>query len=388
MLSRLAQNIAGSSTLEIAAKAKQLKAEGKDVISLSAGEPDFDTPQFIKDACIQALLDGKTKYTPTSGEIELKKAIIQKFEKDNNLSYEANEIIVSCGAKHSIFNIILCAVEEGDEVIIPAPYWVSYPEMVKAAGAKPVIADTFSTNMKLTPEILLPLINKSTKILILNSPSNPTGGVYSLEELKALAKIILKHNITVISDEIYEHLTYDSDFVSIASISDELKKKTVVVNGVSKAYSMTGWRIGYAAGNSDLISAASRLQSHSTSNPTSFAQYGAIAALSSPLGKNAIKEMAEKFKTRRDYIYKRICSIPGVQCRKPSGAFYIFPDIREVLRGKTSMEFAKDILEKEYLAIVPGEGFGAPGYIRFSYAASLSDIETGMDRLERYIRSS
>ena len=387
MLSRLARNIAGSSTLEIAAKAKQLKAEGKDVISLSAGEPDFDTPDFIKEAAVKALREGKTKYTPASGALELKNAIKNKFMRENSLSYENEEIMVNCGAKHSLFNIILCAADDGDEVIVPAPYWVSYPEMIKAAGAKPIIADTFSTGMKLTPETLISLINQKTKLLILNSPSNPTGEVYSAKELSALADIILNYDIRVISDEIYEHFTYDSDFVSIASTSKEIKNKTIVINGVSKAYSMTGWRIGYAAGDSQLIAAAGRLQSHSTSNPTSFAQYGAIAALNSQEGKKAVINMAEEFKRRRDYIYKRLNSISGIRCRRPSGAFYIFPDIREVIKSSTSMAFAKDILEKEYLAVVPGEGFGAPGYIRLSYAASLPDIEKGMDRLERYIRS-
>lgn len=389
MLSELSKKIQASSTLAITAKAKQLKAEGKDVIGFGAGEPDFDTPDFIKQAAIDALKAGETKYTPASGTMELKKAIVQKFEKDNSLSYSPNQIMVNCGAKHSLFNLIMCLTESGDEVIIPSPYWVSYPEMVKASGATPVTADCLnSASFKLTPEILQNYLTENTKLLILNSPSNPTGTVYTLEELESLGNMIIENNLLVISDEIYEHLVYDGEFHSIAQISDELKERTIIVNGVSKAYSMTGWRIGYAAGNPEIISACGRLQSHSTSNPTTFAQAGAVTALTSSEGPQAIKNMFLEFRKRREYIYGELNSIPKVTVTKPEGAFYIFPCIQEYLTDeiKSSHEFALKILDEKLVALVPGEGFGAPGYIRISYALSMEEISTGLGRLKEFFK--
>ncbi|MFC2091751.1 pyridoxal phosphate-dependent aminotransferase [Elusimicrobiota bacterium] len=388
MLSQLSKNIQPSSTLAITAKAKQMKKEGLNVVNFGAGEPDFDTPDFIKQAAIIALESGQTKYTPASGTLDLKNAIIHKLEKENGLSYSQNQIIVNCGAKHSLFNLIMCMVESGDEVIVPSPYWVSYPEMIKASGATPVIANCIdSGTFKLTPRTLKEHITENTKILILNSPSNPTGILYTKEELKALSEVVLSEDILVISDEIYEHLVYDGDFTSIAQISPQIKEKTIIVNGVSKAYSMTGWRIGYAAGNSDIIAACSRLQSHSTSNPTSFAQAGAVAALTSSNGPVAISNMHTEFIKRRDLIYNELRTIPGIDVIKPEGAFYIFPDIRKILNDElaSSYDFSMKILQEKMVAIVPGEGFGAPGFIRLSYATSIQEITEGLKRIKEFI---
>ncbi|MFH1415213.1 MAG: pyridoxal phosphate-dependent aminotransferase [Elusimicrobiota bacterium] len=388
MLSELSKKLQPSPTLAITAKAKQMKKEGMDIIGFGAGEPDFDTPDFIKKAAIEALNSGDTKYTPVTGTMELKKAIIDKFRTENRLSYSADQIMVNCGAKHTLFNIIMCTVQAGDEVIIPSPYWVSYTEMVHAAGAKPVIADCMSTGaLKLTPEILENCITPDTKLLILNSPSNPAGALYSKEELENIAGIISGTEINIISDEIYEHLIYDTEFNSIAQVSAETKEKTIIVNGVSKAYSMTGWRIGYAAGNSEIISACAKLQSHSTSNPTSFAQAGAIAALSSPASPAERGKMVEEFRKRRDFIYKELSSIPRITVNKPEGAFYIFPYIGEYFSNDidSSFSFAEKILEKKLVALVPGEGFGAPGYIRLSYASSIEELSKGLARIKEYL---
>ena len=391
ILSKLANNIQPSATLAITAKANQLKNEGKDVIGFGAGEPDFDTPDFIKEAAIDALREGKTKYTPAAGSQELKEAIIYKFKNENNLTYTPDEIIVNCGAKHSLFNLIMCLAEEGDEVIIPSPFWVSYPQMVQAAGATPVIADCLKQeSLKLTPEILEEHITDKTKILILNSPSNPTGILYSRKELESLGEVILKHNIIVISDEIYEHLVYDTPFHSIVQISKKLKEKTIVVNGVSKTYSMTGWRIGYAAGNSEIISACSRLQSHSTSNPTTFSQSGAVAALTSAQSAGVIKQMVEEFRKRRDTAYKELSGIDGIKVLKPAGAFYIFPSVENHFSSNisSSMEFSQKLLEEKLVAVVPGEEFGAPGYIRISYATKMESIKEGILRIKAFLLSS
>ncbi|MGM0442267.1 MAG: pyridoxal phosphate-dependent aminotransferase [Elusimicrobiota bacterium] len=384
-LSKLANDVNLSPTLAISAKAKQLKKDGKDVISLSAGEPDLGTPSHIKNAGVGAITSGKTTYTPATGTPELKEAIINKFKNDNGLEYNQDEIMVNCGAKHSLFNLIMCLCDQGDEVIVPAPYWVSYPEMVKAAGADAVAADCRS-DFKLTPEILKDYLTKKTKLIILNSPSNPTGYVYTKEELEKLGDILLEHDVLIISDEIYEHLVYEGTFTSIASISEELKEQTVVVNGVSKAYAMTGWRIGYAAGNSEIIGACAKLQSHSTSNPATFSQYGAQEALTSPKSKKSVSEMRDIFKQRRDYVYETLSNIEGIEVEKPSGAFYIFPSILNLLNEKitTSMDFAEKLLEEELVACVPGEGFGAPGYIRLSYAASMEDLKKAMNRIQNF----
>jgi aspartate aminotransferase len=387
MLSELAKKIELSSTLAISAKAKQLKKEGKDVIGFGAGEPDFDTPGFIKLAAVKAINEGKTKYTPSGGLPELKQVICEKFKKENGLSYTPDQIMVNCGAKHSLFNIIMCVTEKTDEVIIPSPYWVSYPEMVKASGASPVFIECSDNSFKLTPEILEKHITPKTKLLILNSPSNPTGILYSKQELEAIGEIVLKHNIIVISDEIYEHLVYDDEFNSIAGLSEKLKEKTIVVNGVSKAYSMTGWRIGYAAGNKEIISACVRLQSHSTSNPTTFSQHGAIEALASGQGPQAISGMLAEFRKRRDFIYKELSGIAEVEVIKPQGAFYIFPKIEKYFSEKisSSHEFAQKLLEEKLVAVVPGEGFGAPGYIRMSYAASMKELSEGISRIKKFL---
>ncbi|MDA3792416.1 MAG: pyridoxal phosphate-dependent aminotransferase [Elusimicrobia bacterium] len=388
MLSQLAQKISLSPTLSISAKAKELKAAGKDVISFGAGEPDFDTPDFIKEAAIKAINDGLTKYTPATGTKKLKNAIIKKFKRENVLVYSLNQIMVNCGAKHTLFNLLMCSAGPGDEVIIPSPYWVSYPEMVKASGAKVVIAKTSrDTSFKLTPEILENAVTDKSKILILNSPSNPTGTLYTKNELQDLGETILKNNLTVISDEIYEHLIYEENFYSIAGISPELKEKTIVVNGVSKAYAMTGWRIGYAAGDSEIIAGCAKLQSHSTSNPTSFAQAGAAEALSSAKSPGAIKSMVDDFRKRRDYIYAELSSIEKVEVTKPAGAFYIFPSVAKLFNDeiKNSSEFAEKLLEEELVAVVPGNGFGADGYFRMSYATGMDNITEGITRLKRFI---
>jgi aspartate aminotransferase len=388
MLSQLAQKISLSPTLSISAKAKELKAAGKDVISFGAGEPDFDTPDFIKEAAIKAINDGLTKYTPATGTKKLKNAIIKKFKRENVLVYSLNQIMVNCGAKHTLFNLLMCSTGPGDEVIIPSPYWVSYPEMVKASGAKVVIAKTSrDTSFKLTPEILENAVTDKSKILILNSPSNPTGTLYTKNELQDLGETILKNNLTVISDEIYEHLIYEENFYSIAGISPELKEKTIVVNGVSKAYAMTGWRIGYAAGDSEIIAGCAKLQSHSTSNPTSFAQAGAAEALSSAKSPGAIKSMVDDFRKRRDYIYAELSSIEKVEVTKPAGAFYIFPSVAKLFNDeiKNSSEFAEKLLEEELVAVVPGNGFGADGYFRMSYATGMDNITEGITRLKRFI---
>jgi len=387
MLSELAKKIKLSSTLAISAKAKKMKNEGKDVVSFSAGEPDFDTPDFIKEAAIQAILSGKTKYTPATGIPELKNSIIEKFRIENNLEYLPEEIMVNCGAKHSLFNIIMCTCEKGDEVIIPAPYWVSYPEMVKAAGATPVIIDCLNTNFKLNPDKLKAALTKKTKLLIINSPSNPTGSIYSRDELLKIAEVAQENDLLIISDEIYEHLVYDKQFASIAAVSEEIKNRTIVVNGVSKAYSMTGWRIGYAAGNSTVISACAKLQSHSTSNPTSFAQIGAAAALTSPQSRDVVSNMAAEFKKRRDFIYDFLCNIDGITVNKPEGAFYIFPSIKNFIGNKisSSFDFAEKLLDEKKVAVVPGEGFGAAGYIRLSYASSMQELEKGLTRIDEFI---
>ncbi|MFW6134631.1 MAG: pyridoxal phosphate-dependent aminotransferase [Elusimicrobiota bacterium] len=390
MLSRLAENIKLSPTLSISSKAKELKSQGKDVIGLGAGEPDFDTPTFIKKAAINALNKGDTKYTPASGKKELKQAVIKKFKQDNNLDYSTNQVIINCGAKHSLFNVIMCLADKGDEVIIPAPYWVSYPEMVKASGAEPVIVKcTKENNFKLTPKLIRENITEKTKLIIINSPSNPTGIVYTGDELAEIGKELLNHDIYIISDEIYEHLIYEGEFSSIAQISEKIKEKTIVVNGVSKAYSMTGWRIGYAAGDNNIISACAKLQSHSTSNPTSFSQAGAVEAITKQEGKTFINKMLKEFKKRRDFVYNELSSITGIQVNKPKGAFYIFPCIKEILNKEidSSQKFASGLLENELTAVVPGEGFGAPGYIRISYATSMDNLKKGITRIKKFTQS-
>jgi len=393
-LARRVKEIKPSPTLAVDAKAKALLAQGIDVVGFGAGEPDFDTPDNIKEAAIKAIKAGFTKYTPAGGTEELKKAVCQKFKQDNNLDYTPPEILISCGAKHSLYNICQALFEEGDEVLIPAPYWVSYPDMVMLAGGTPVIIKTTEkTGFRMTAQDLEKAITPKTKALILNSPSNPTGASYSKEDLTAIARVVLKKGITVISDEIYEKLIYDGfQFSSIASCDPALKPLTLVVNGVSKSYSMTGWRIGYAAGPKDVISAMTNIQSQSTSNPTSIAQKASLEALNGP--QDFIPMMVKEFDQRRTYMVDRLNAMPGVSCFKPSGAFYAFPNVSGVYGRKAgslaitdSSTFTQYLLESVNVAVVPGVAFGADENIRLSYATSFANIEKGLDRIQKAIEA-
>jgi aspartate aminotransferase len=383
-----------SPTLAIDAKAKALKAQGVDVIGFGAGEPDFDTPANIKEAGKKAIDAGLTKYTPVGGTDELKDAIIAKMKKDHNLSYTRDEVSVACGAKHSLYNISQALIQEGDEVIIPAPYWVSYPDQVVLAGGTPVFIETDeSTAFKITPAQLKKAITPRTKALIINSPSNPTGTSYTADELKAIAAVCLKHDFIIISDDIYERLLYDGlVFSNIAQVSPELKPRVMVVNGVSKTYAMTGWRIGYACGPKELIGAMTKMQSQSTSNPTSIAQKASVEAIAGP--QNAVESMVKEFEKRRTYIAERLNAMPGVSCFKSTGAFYVFPKFSAVygksFEGKiiaNSTDFAAYLLEHAKVALVPGVAFGADKYARLSYAISMENIKKGMDRIEEAIRN-
>ncbi|OIP92419.1 MAG: aspartate aminotransferase [Syntrophaceae bacterium CG2_30_49_12] len=388
---KLSSRISGikpSPTLAITMKANALRAEGRDVIGFGAGEPDFDTPLHIKMAAIKAIEGGFTKYTPVGGTDELKDAIIRKLQKDNRLNYSRSEIVVSCGAKHTLYNLAQVLFEEGDEVIIPSPYWVSYPDIVVLAGAQPVVVETKETDgFKLQPEQLEGAINKRTKAVILNSPSNPTGAAYSRTELEILAEVIGRKGIFVISDDIYEKIIYDDfPFCNIASISEEMKKMTVVVNGVSKAYAMTGWRIGYAAGPSEVISAVTMIQSQSTSNPSSISQKAAVEALVGD--QDVVTEMVEEFRKRRNCIVEKLGAIPGITCMNPAGAFYVFPNVSLLFgrswRGKTisnSSDLTEYLLEEANVAVVPGGEFGCDHHIRLSYATSMKNIEEGLQRI-------
>ena len=386
IVARLAERlkkINPSSTLAITSKAKKLKAEGKDVISLAAGEPDFDTPDFIKAAAIEAIKSGFTKYTPTTGIPELKKLISEKFKKENSLEYAPEQIVASCGAKHSIFNTLMVLVDRGDEVIIPSPYWVSYPEMVNLCEGVPCfIPAPPENNFKITARDLEKHIGKKTKLLILNSPSNPTGCVYNLEELKAIAEICIAKNIYVISDEIYEKIIYDNlSHISIAGLDKNIRDLTITVNGLSKSYSMTGWRLGYLGAPVDIAGAISKLQDHSTSNPSSITQKAALAALSAP--DEFAKNMCQEFKKRRDFIADRLSKIKKISFVLPQGAFYIFCDISKT--KLTSLNFATRLLDEASVAIIPGDGFGRDDYVRMSFASSIEQIGKAMDRLEAWL---
>ncbi|MFC1592830.1 pyridoxal phosphate-dependent aminotransferase [Candidatus Omnitrophota bacterium] len=392
VLSKRLSQINPSATLAITARAKKMKADGVDVISLGAGEPDFDTPENIKQAAREALDNGFTKYTTASGTKELKDAVVRKFKNDNNLQFAPEQIIISCGAKHALFNAILVLCQEGDEVIVPSPYWVSYPEMIKASGAKMVSLKTSpESNFKITAAQLRKAISKKTKLFILNSPSNPTGMVYTKQELADIAGLLIETGVVCISDEIYEKIIYDGcEHISIASLNGRLARQTVVVNGVSKAYSMTGWRIGYAAGPAEIIQAMSNLQSHSTSNPTSIAQKAALAALSGP--QESVIGMVKEFKKRRDYIVDRINKIKGISCIMPQGAFYLFVNIAGILgkicRGKVikdSFILAEILLAEANIAVVPGSIFGDDNYLRLSYATSTDNITKGINRIEEFV---
>ncbi|MBU4343602.1 MAG: pyridoxal phosphate-dependent aminotransferase [Candidatus Omnitrophica bacterium] len=382
-LSSRVQNVSASLTLAITAKAKKMKREGVDVIGFGSGEPDFDTPSHIKQAGISAIQKGLTKYTPASGTDELKKAICDKFYDDNKLKYESSRIVVSCGAKHSIYNIFQAVCDRGDEVIIPAPYWLSYPEMVKLASATPVFIETDEkSGFKVVPEKLKAVLTKKTKVLVLNSPSNPTGCVYNIDELKKIRDIVVKNNILVISDEIYEEIIFDQkSHVSIASLDKDIFNQAIVVNGVSKSFAMTGWRIGYAGFCDDKIaSAVKNLQSHSTSNPTSISQEAALQALKEKT--SDVENMVREFERRRNYIVGRINNIKGLSCARPGGAFYVFPRIEK--KDMASMELSERLLAEAKVAVVPGKAFGSDRHIRLSFATSMENIEKGMDRMEAW----
>jgi len=384
-ISQQAAALSPSLTLAIDAKAKQMKADGLDVVGFGAGEPDFDTPQHIKDAAVKALADGFTKYTPSSGILELRQAIADKFKRDAGLTYKPSQIIVSCGGKHSCFNVVMATCQAGDEVIIPAPYWLSYPEMVKLAGAKPVIVPTTdATEFKITPDQLRAAITPRTRLFVLNSPSNPTGSLYAPAELKALGDVCVERGVLILSDEIYEKLVYDgAEHVSVAAFSPAHAAHTIVTHGFAKAYSMTGWRLGFLAAPEPVAKAIDAIQSHSTSNPTSFAQKGAVAALTGP--QDHLKTWLAEYTKRRSYAYDRLSAMPGVTCVNAKGAFYLFPNISRL--GLKSTDFCAQLLEREQVAAVPGIAFGADDYIRISYATSLVNIQKGLDRLERFTRS-
>jgi len=380
--------ISPSPTMAIDARAKEMKARGINVVGFGAGEPDYDTPDHIKEAAVTAIWNGMTKYTPVAGIVELKEAICKKFKVDQGLDYKPSQIVISAGAKHSLYNAFQVLVQPGDEVILPSPYWVSYLEQIKLAGAEARIVKTREENgFKLTPAELESAINLRTRLLILNSPSNPTGAVYSEAELKALGDIIVKHDIMVISDEIYEKLTYDGfRHVSIASLSPELKERTVVINGVSKAYAMTGWRIGYAAAAEPIAKAMAGLQSHSTSNPTSVAQAASVAALNGD--QTPVTRMVAEYARRRDYMLERLRAIPYVSCTRPGGAFYLFPNVSayfgKSFNGKiinNATDLAAILLEERQVAVVPGVAFGNDDYFRLSYAVSMDSIKEGLDRI-------
>ncbi|WP_307476101.1 pyridoxal phosphate-dependent aminotransferase [Cytobacillus purgationiresistens] len=389
-LAQRVQSLTPSTTLAITAKAKELKAQGHDIIGLGAGEPDFNTPQHIIDAAVQSMNEGHTKYTAAAGLPALKEEISKKFKKDQGLNIDPADIVVTSGAKHALYTLFQVIVNEGDEVIIPSPYWVSYPEQVKLAGGVPVYVEGKEENdYKITPDQLAESITEKTKAVIINSPSNPTGMLYSEDELKALGELCLKHNVLIISDEIYEKLTYgDNKHVSIAQLSPELENQTIIINGVSKSHSMTGWRIGYAAGNKEIIKAMTNLASHSTSNPTTTSQYGTIAAYAG--SDDMLQEMREAFENRLNVIYDKLIKIPGFTCIKPQGAFYLFPNVKEAaeMTGFADVDaFTKGLLEEAMVAVIPGSGFGSPNNIRLSYATSLELLEAAVDRIHRFVES-
>ena len=391
-ISKRAQAVPPSATLAVTSRARELKAQGVDVVSFGAGEPDFDTPDYIKAVAIEALNAGKTKYTAACGIIELRTAIAEKLQRENGLKYTPDQIIVNIGAKHSVYESMQAALDPGDEVILSTPYWVTYPEAIKLAGAVPRIVQTDRANSyKMTPQQLKEAITEKTAMLLINSPNNPGGFTYIPEELAEIAKVLEGTNVMVLSDEIYEKLVYgDTEFVSFASLSDDACNRTLTVNGLSKTFAMTGWRLGYTAGPLEIIKAMGRLQSHMTSNPVTFTQDAAIAALSNP--DDAVEKMRTEFERRGKYMAQRLNSIEGVQCSESTGAFYCFPDVSSHY-GRTindaeingSMDFAKALLEQANVALVPGLPFGCDGNVRLSFACSLEQITKGLDRLKRWL---
>ncbi len=392
-LSERGQKIKESLTLAVSAKANELKAQGHEVIGFGAGEPDFATPEHIAKAGKEAIDKGYTNYTPASGTKELKKAVQKKFKKDNGLNYDLNQIIISNGAKHCLFNTFQAILNEGDEVIIPLPYWVSFPEMVKLGGGVPTFVEAKEkNNFKMDIEDLKKAVNKDTKVLILNSPNNPTGCVYTREELEKIASLAVEKEFMIVSDEIYEEITYeDKEHVSIAALGENIKNQTIVINGMSKAYAMTGWRIGFAAGPHKIIKIMSDMQSHATSNPNSIAQYASRAGLEGP--KEPIYDMVAAFRKRRDYMVEKINEMPEISCTKPYGAFYAMVNIENLFGSRYknqeiqgSMSFADLLLEAQKVAVVPGKAFGRDEFVRLSYATSLEEIKEGLQRLEEFIQ--
>lgn len=394
-ISDRASNINPSLTLAIDAKLKQMISEGIKVYGFGAGEPDFDTPEYIRKAAIEAINIGFTRYTAAQGTMDLRKAICGKLERENGIKYNPNEILVSSGAKHSLSNAFAAILDPGDEVIVPVPYWVSYTEIIKLNGGIPVLVRTKSENdFKITKEDFEAAITSKTKAILINTPSNPAGSVYCKKELESIAETALKHNIYIVSDEIYERLTYDGiEHVSIASISEEIKDITILINGMSKAYAMTGWRLGYAASNERIIKAMSSVQSHAVSHPSSITQYAATVALNGP--QDDVKYMVKEFEKRRNYMYKRINEIKFLNCKKPQGAFYVYVDISNILNheldGKTienSIDLALVLLDKSKVAVIPGAAFGTDNYIRLSYATSMNTIIEGLNVLEDFLNNN
>ena len=388
IVSNSLKRIKPSPTMAVTSKAREMRAAGRDVIGLGAGEPDFDTPDNIKEAAIEAIKRGDTKYTAVDGTIDLKKAIQAKFSRENGLSYELDQITVGTGGKQVLYNAFMATVNKGDEVIIPAPYWVSYPDIILLAGGKPkIVKCDEKDNFKLTPKKLEKAISKKTKWIILNSPSNPTGSAYTKKEIEELSKILLKYKkIYILSDDIYEHIIYDNfNFFTIAQIK-ALKDRTLTMNGVSKSYSMTGWRIGYAAGPKEIIKAIAKIQSQSTSNPTSISQAAAVEALNGT--QDFIQERANSFKTRRDFVVNSLNDMNGISCLRPEGAFYVFPSCKKLLGKKTKLKTDKDfvekLLEKSEVAVVQGSAFGLDGYFRVSYATSMENLKKAMERIKSF----
>lgn len=391
-ISKKASAISPSPTLAIDSKFKEMKKEGIPVVGFGAGEPDFNTPENIKNAGIEAIKNNITKYTPASGTLELKAAVCQKLKRDTGLEYSTSNIVISNGGKHSLTNTFTCICDPGDEIILPAPYWVSYPEMIKLADAVPVIIEgAEENNFKFTAEQLESAITPKTRALVLNTPSNPTGMVYTKDELEKIAEIAVKNNIYIIFDEIYEKLVYEGEHTNIATLGDEIRDLTIIVNGLAKTYAMTGWRIGFVAANKKLAKAMGNIQSHATSNPNSIAQAAAVEALNGD--QSIIETMKKTYIERRDYMVDKINSIDGLSCKTPHGAFYVFMNVKDVLNkehyGKminTANELCQDILDRALVALVPSEGFGVDGYVRLSYATSMDTIKTGLDRIEKYLK--
>lgn len=391
-VSKIAEAVRASTTLAVDSLAKQMKADGLDVVGFGTGEPDFNTPDNINMAGIRAICDGKTKYTPAAGIIPLRKAIAQRLKEDCGVDYDYTQIVVASGAKHSVYIALAAITNPGDEIIIPAPFWVSYYEMVRMVGGTPVIVEAGEEqNFKITAQQLEAAITEKTKCLMLNNPSNPTGMIYSADELRAIADVCVKHDLYILADEIYYQLIYDGiEFTSIASLGDEVKERTLLINGVSKSYAMTGWRVGYCAANKTLAKIMSNFLSHSTGAPSTISQWASVEALTGP--QEGIVAMRLAFLERRDYIVKRINSIPGVSCIVPNGAFYVMMNIEQLI-GKTlggklienDDDFAVALLEKALVAVVPCSGFGMKNFVRWSYAASMENIEKGLDRLEKFV---